>query len=69
MTRSSVTGSQLSDEEMTAVVLAVQLLRAPSPSPSVSASVDDTPSWRFSGRRFSGRRFSGRRFSNQRNFD
>ena len=64
MTYSSVTGSQLSDEEMTAVVLVVQLLLASSPSPSVSACVDETPHWRFSGRRF-----SGRRFSNQRNFD
>ena len=64
MNHTCVAGSELSDEEMTAVVLALQLLLAPSHSPSVSAGADDTPAWRFSGRRF-----SGRRFSNQRSFD
>jgi len=54
---STTWGTPLSPEEMAAVVIAVTLLRAPRPAlPEVA---DETPPWRFSGRRFgSSLRFS-----------
>ncbi|MDH2904460.1 MAG: hypothetical protein PXZ08_11025 [Actinomycetota bacterium] len=52
--------SQLSDEEMAAVAIAIEMLTSSPPSPSAfEDSPDVTPAWRFSGRCFEpGRRRS-----------
>ena len=50
-----VTGSDLSEEEVAAVVIAVEMLI--STRPALEESRDVTPAWRFSGRWFNeGRR-------------
>ncbi len=52
-----VSTTPLSEEEMAAVVIAIELLRTPRPVGEETA--DATPPWRFSGRWFEApRRFS-----------
>jgi hypothetical protein len=52
-----VSGSNLSEEEMAAVVIAVEMLTAA--PPAIDEVRDATPAWRFSGRWFDhGRRLA-----------
>jgi hypothetical protein len=52
-----VTGSNLSEEEMAAVVIVIEMLT--SPTPALEEVRDVTPAWRFSGRWFhDGRRLA-----------
>ena len=55
MSRAVITGSNLSEEEVAAVVIAIEMLT--SSPPVLDESRDVTPVWRFSGRWFDHGRF------------
>jgi hypothetical protein len=43
-------GPTPTDEEMAAIMAAVQVVMAPTAAPAAPPALDDSPRWRFSGR-------------------